>query len=146
MKKVMLKIAWLIGLVIFSRIAYQLEFNVQNYSQSIINLTPVIWIKFFTTFLLGCYVAILFVRQWKFHINKFLLLLVSIPCIFISILYPIIISFASVGLLPEFLNTSRIPMELFKLYSMDIFGFVAGLTFVISLFSSVLEKNEKIGQ
>ncbi len=135
-KDVFFKIAWLIGLVVLAFLLYQIQFNVEQHVKSTFNPLPLYWTKLCITILAGCYIAIILIDSWKFSVNFSLLFLVSVPCIIISSLFPILIVLSNAHLVFENLFLYNISIQLSKLYSMNIFGFVAGLTLIISLFSN----------
>ena len=100
------------------------------------NLILIIWSKLFISIIFGLYISLLFVKKWSFNINSSLLWCVALPCIILSFAFPILVTLSSVDYLPEMMTSSLISSGLQKIYSTNIFGIIAGLTIILSLFNA----------
>lgn len=127
---------WVIGLIILAIISVNYENQIQQTSRETFNLIPVIWSKLFISIIFGLYISLVFVKKWSFSINPPMLWCVAIPCIIISFAFPIVATFSSVNYLPEILASSPISFGLQKIFSTNVFGIIAGLTIILSLFNA----------
>lgn len=134
-KTLLPKVIWLFGLILLSFIINEIKITISEEAKATFDLTYLYWINFPFAFLIGCYTSFLFIESWKFKLNLPLLILVSIPLTFISIIPLLVVLFSNKGILPESLYTSIVFINLNILSSMDVFSIIAGLTFIISLFS-----------
>ena len=131
-----LKILWVVGLIILAIISFNYENQLRQTATETFNFIPVIWSKLFISILFGLYISLLFVKKWSFNINLSLLWCVAIPCILLSFAFPLFVSLSSVNYLPEMIISSPISSGLQKIYSTNIFGIIAGLTMILSLFNA----------
>lgn len=129
------KISWMIGflLLIFGSI------SVNNYLKELasttFNPTSYVWATAVISIVIGGYIALLFIKQFKVKLNMGLFIFVTIPCLLLTLYYPIVTIFPSVvDPLPFLMSASFIQFS-----SEEIFGVVAGLTLVLSLFK---QKND----
>lgn len=129
------KISWMIGflLLIFGSI------SVNNYLKELasntFNPTSYVWATAVISIVIGGYIALLFIKQFKVKLNMGLFIFVTIPCLLLTLYYPIVTIFPSVvDPLPFLMSASFIQFT-----SEEIFGVVAGLTLVLSLFK---QKND----
>ena len=125
---------WLIGLILLTFLFNEIQLNIEQKIKTTFDPTTLYWTNFFITFLLGSYIAILFIESWKLNLNLYLLILISIPCIFISVIYPIVPTLTNKQILLEFIHSTFFN-RLYKISSTNIFNIIAGLTFTLSLFN-----------
>ena len=131
-----LKFFWVVGLIILAIISFNYENQLQHTATETFNFIPVIWSKLFMSIVFGLYISLLFVKKWSFNINPSLLWCVAGPCIILSLAFPILVTLSSVNSLPEMITSSPISSGLQKMYSTNIFGIIAGLTIILSLFNA----------
>src|SRR3954471_22546593 len=131
-----LKILWFVGLIILAIISFNYENQIQQTASETYNFIPVIWSKLFISIIFGLYISLVFVKKWSFSINPSLLWCVAIPCIILSFAFPIFVTLSSVDYLPEIITSSPISSGLQKIYSTNVFGIIAGLTIILSLFNA----------
>ena len=132
----LLKILWVVGLILLAIISFNYENQLQQNASETYNMIPVIWSKLFISILFGLYTSLLFVKKWSFNINSSLLWCVALPCIILSFSFPLLVTLSSVDHLPEMMTSSLISSGLQKIYSTNIFGIIAGLTMIFSLFNA----------
>ena len=124
------KISWMIGflLVIFGSTTINNQAKVL--ASATYNLAPYLWTSAITSIIIGAYIALLFLKQLKLKFNLGLFVCVTIPCLTLTLYYPIL------AFTPAFLENLEflaLP-QLLGLTSETIFGVVAGLTLILSLF------------
>jgi len=124
------KISWMIGflLVIFGSTTINNQAKVL--ASATYNLAPYLWTSAITSIIIGAYIALLFLKQLKLKFNLGLFVCVTIPCLALTLYYPIL-AFTLAFL--ENLEFLALP-QLLGLTSETIFGVVAGLTLILSLF------------
>ena len=131
-----LKILWVVGLNILAIISFNYENQIQQTASETFNFIPVIWSKLIISIIFGLYISLVFVKKWSFSINPSLLWCVAIPCILLSFSFPIFATLSSADYLPELITSSPIFSGIQKIYSTDVFGIIAGLTIILSLFNA----------
>ena len=131
-----LKILWVVGLIILTIISFDYENQMHQTASETFNLIPVIWSKLFISIIFGLYFSLIFVKKWLFSINSSLLWCVAIPCITLSFAFPIFVTLSSTDYLPEIISSTPISSGLQKIYSTNVFGIIAGLTIILSLFNT----------
>ncbi|WP_431028708.1 hypothetical protein [Lysinibacillus sp. LZ02] len=134
------KVLWLMGLIILAYGTHQVLNDVEKQAHSAFNPTIIYWVKVTFDILIGCYLSIFFVHSKNVKLNKQLLYLISLPCLVLSLLFPIISSLSTIDVIAQWLNKSNIPF--YELYFMNIFGIVGGLTFILSIFSGGSKKRK----
>ena len=130
------KLVWVIGLIILAIICFNYESQIQQTANEQFNFIPVIWTKLIISLIFGLYISLLLVKNWSIRINSSLLWCVAVPCLLLTIAVPILVTLAAADRLPDMISSSPILMELQKTYSINILGFTAGLTTLISLFNN----------
>lgn len=131
------KILWIIGLIILARISFIYEIQVKQSANETFSLIPLIWFKVIISIVFGLYVSLIFVKKWSFNINPSLIWCVSIPSLLLSFIYPIVATLASFNNLPEVIANSSILYWLINVTSSsNVFGIVAGLSLILSLFNN----------
>lgn len=130
------KILWIIGLILLAKISFSYEIQVKQSADATFDLIPMIWFKVIISIVFGLYLSIIFVKKWRFNINSSLLWCVSIPSLLLSFTYPITATLASFNNLPEIIANSSILYWLINVTSSsNVFGIVAGLSLIQSLFN-----------
>ncbi|WP_299514534.1 hypothetical protein [uncultured Rummeliibacillus sp.] len=130
------KILWIIGLIILARLSFSYEIQSKQSADATFNLIPLIWFKVIISILFGLYLSLILVKKWSFKINPSLIWCVSIPSLLLSFTYPITATLASFNNLPEVIANSSILYWLINVRSSsNIFGIVAGLSLILSLFN-----------
>lgn len=135
--KWVLKLLWFVGLVVIILTSYHFEQLIQQYANKNFTLSPLLWFHSTVSFLCGIYISLLFVKKWSFKMNKPLFICVTVPCFIISFYYPTVSTFFANA---KFFTNA---FWVFKLNSFGIAPIVAGLSLIVSLFSSTeLSKNQ----
>ena len=132
------KIIWSIGLIILINLSYNFKIQLQQTAQMTFNIVPVLWFDVMVSLLMGCYISILLVQKWSLNVNHALLWCVTVPCLVLVFIYPTVSTLITYELLPESSSFSLILSWSLKIAmsSPYVVGIVAGLTFVLSLFSN----------
>lgn len=130
------KVLWIIGLILLAKISFNYEIKVKQSADATFDLIPMIWSKVIISIVFGLYLSIIFVKKWSFNINSSLLWCVSIPSLLLTFIYPITATLASFNNLPEVIANSSILYWLINVTSSsNVFGIVAGLSLILSLFN-----------
>lgn len=127
------KLVWLVGLAVLAIISLNIVNHFKEMANVTFNFIPVLWINLVVSITFGIYIALIFINKWSLKLNPALLSCVSIPCILISFCYPVLATFASIF---DNLTFSFIPYWLIRISTMGVFGIIAGLTLVLSFFST----------
>lgn len=130
------KLVWVIGLIILIIISFKYENQIQQTANEQFNFPPVIWTKLIISLLFGLYISLVLVKSWSISINSSLLWCVAVPCLVVTISFPILVTLAAADHLPDMISGSPILIDLQKIYSTNILGITAGLTMMISLFNN----------
>ena len=130
----LLKILWVVGLIVLAIISYDYEIQISQTASETFNFIPVFWSKPVISILFGLYISLIFVKRWSFRINPSLLWGIAIPCILLTFAFPILVSLSSAGYLSETIASSPIASSLPKVYASNVFGLIAGLSIILSLF------------
>lgn len=130
------KIIWFVGLIILSNISIYFANYVKQIANDTFTFIPLLWTHSFISLIFGIYVSLIFVKKWSFKINHSLLWCVSIPCLLISFCYPIISILSPI----EGISFSFIPNWLIRITSLEVFGIIAGMTFILSIFNTQSKK------
>lgn len=113
---------WSIGAFILFRIGDYVDHSFQLWIASTFRVYPFLGLRLLLYMILGIYIGILFVRQWKLALNIPLLVFVFIPMLFMN---PIVHGY--------FLHTKF----LFNSLDMhEILGVVSGCVLMVGLFGS----------
>lgn len=124
------KLIWMIGflLLVFGSISIKQHFK--ELASSTFNPSAFVWVSSMIAIVIGGYIALLFIKQAQVKLNRGLFLFVTMPCLLLTLYYPILTIIPSVAEpIPLFMSASFIQFT-----SQEIFGVVAGLTLVLSLF------------
>lgn len=128
------KVLWIIGLIILARFSFSYEIQIKQSTNETFSLIPLIWFKLIVSIVFGLYLSLIYVKKWTFNINPSLLWCISIPSLLLSFTYP---TLAYVKDLPEVIANSSILYWLINVTSSsNVFGIVAGLSLIVSLFNS----------
>lgn len=129
----LLKILWVIGLTILAVINYNVINQLSLTAQATFNHFLVIWARPILSIIFGLYLSLIFIKKWSININASLLWCVAVPCLLLSFLYPLLVTASTNN--PGLFLTSFINFLIYTIYHSNIFGVVAGLTFILSLFA-----------
>ena len=130
------KILWIIGLIVLARLSFSYEIQIKQSANETFSLIPFIRFKLLVSIVFGLYLSLIFVKKWTFNINPSLLWCISIPSLLLSFTYPITATLTSFKNLPEVIaNSSILYWLIIVTSSSNIFGIVAGLSLILSLFS-----------
>lgn len=138
-----LKILWVVGLIILVIISFNYENQIKQNASETFNLIPVILSKIIISIIFGLYISLVFVKKWSFSINLSLLWCVAIPCMLLSFANPILSTLSSFDSLPENIGSSPIFFWVLAISSSDMFGIIAGLTIILSLFDTQPDNKNK---
>ncbi|MEC1697915.1 hypothetical protein [Schinkia azotoformans] len=127
------KLTWLVGLIVLAIISLNIVNHFKQMANDTFNFIPLLWSNLFISMTFGIYIALIFIKKWSLKFNPALLWCVSIPCILISFCYSILATFSSIF---DNLTFSFIPYWLIRISTIEVFGIVAGLTLILSIFSS----------
>lgn len=130
------KLLWVIGLIILASICFHFDNQIQQKANEQFNFIPVIWTKLFISLMFGLYLSLILVKRWSISINSSLLWCVAVPCLLLSISFPVLVTLEAAGHLPDVISSSPVIMELQKIFSTNILGVTAGLTMIISFFGN----------
>ncbi len=127
------KLLWIVGLIILAIISLNIVNHFKQIANDTFNPIPLLWSNVFASIVFGIYISLIFVKKWSRKLNPSLLWCVSIPCILISSSYPILATFDSI-----FVNSifSFIPYWLLRISDFEVFGIIAGLTLILSIFNA----------
>lgn len=123
------KILWVIGLIIFSYVSFEIKTQIQQNAKITYSIQPIYWTNFIISVLFGIYFSILFVKKWKIILNIPFLLCVFFPCLIISLAFPLLITFPAIHLPPSF------TLFLTKINSYHEIGIAAGMSFILGIFN-----------
>lgn len=84
-----LKFIWLLGLVLLTYLTFVYEQSIKAYVSSTYNSIPLLWFWAGSMFLIGMYLALLFVRSWTFQVNLPILLCVCFPSLLLTLCAPL---------------------------------------------------------
>ena len=124
------KISWMIGFLLVVFGSTTINNQAKALSSATYNLAPYLWASAITSIIIGAYIALLFLKQVKLQFNTGLFVCITIPCLVLALYYPIL------AFTPAFIENFQflaLP-QLLSLSSETIFGVVAGLTLVLSVF------------
>ncbi|MEK4423614.1 hypothetical protein [Solibacillus sp. FSL K6-1523] len=139
------KIIWVIGLIVFIKFSLNFENQMQQTAMAEYNPIPVWWYDVVHPILFGFYLSLLFVKKWSVKINLSLFWCVSMPSFVMLCGYPLLATLSMLGILPDkMLNFSIYTwvLKAFVSYSY-VFGMIAGLTIMLSFFSTHPTKSRK---
>ncbi|HWL24308.1 MAG TPA: hypothetical protein VNR38_11270 [Ureibacillus sp.] len=128
------RLAWVVGLFILTIISFDIEDQIDSFSTATFNIMPNIWANFLIPFIWGIYLSLILIKKWAFRINLPLFLCVFLPCMLLSLIFPL-----------SFLTSFHFPIGLgwiIKIMSSGLIEIVAGLTLMLSIFNS--NNNERI--
>ncbi|MCH7323411.1 hypothetical protein LZ480_16165 [Solibacillus sp. MA9] len=124
------KISWMIAFLLVVYGSIIINNQAKAFSSATYNLTPYLCASAITSIIIGSYIALLFLKQLKLQFNTSLFVCVTIPCLVLTLYYPVLV------IAQTFLENFQflVPHQLVRLTSENIFGVVAGLTLVLSVF------------
>lgn len=126
------KLAWVVGLFLLVMISFDIENQIDSYSNTNYDIIPKIWANFFIHFIWGVYLSLLFIKEWNFQVNRPLLICVFLPCILFSLNFPM-----------SALTSLYIPLGdwTIKVITSGLIEIVAGLTLMLSIFNNKKSDN-----
>lgn len=124
------KISWMFGFLLVVFGSTTINNQAKAFASATYNLAPYLWASAITSIIIGAYIALLFLKRVKLQFNPGLFVCVTIPCLALTLYYPIL---AFTPAFIENLEFLALP-QLLGLTSETIFGVVAGLTLVLSVF------------
>ena len=131
------KIVWIIGLILLAYLSLIVENIFKEIAEETFNPIPLIWSDSIIPFIFGIYLSFIFIKEWSLNVNITLLSVVFIPSLLISFCYPIIIMFGHWGI-----SISLIPYWIIRISILDVFGIIAGLTLMLSIFENQLKRSD----
>lgn len=139
------KIIWVIGLIVFVNFSLTFENRMQQTAVMDYNPIPVWWFEVVHPILFGFYLSLLFVKKWSVKVNLSLLWCVAIPSFIMLCSYPLLATLSTLGFLPDKILSFTLytwVLKAFASYSY-VFGIIAGLTTILSFFSTYPTKSRK---
>ncbi|QDQ03059.1 hypothetical protein FOH38_22875 [Lysinibacillus fusiformis] len=130
------KVLWLIGLILLVMLCSNIEKSIQQTVSETFNIMLVIWSNPIIAVIIGFYISLIIVKKWSININPSLLWCIAIPCMILTFVYPVFASLASVESLHLDIKNPIIINWLLQIYSTDVFGIIAGMTVILSIFSA----------
>lgn len=126
------KLAWVVGLFLLVMISFDIENQIDSYSNANYDIIPKIWANFFIHFIWGLYLSLIFIKEWNFKVNRPLLICVFLPCILFSLNFPMSV-----------LTSLYIPLGnwTIKVITSGLIEIVAGLTLMLSIFDNKKSDN-----
>lgn len=125
------KVVWLAGFMILANFAFHLEKQVQEATSSTFEMAPLFWFYSIVPLMFGIYASLVLVKKWSVHVNWPLLLCVALPCLLLACSNLILYFFSSFEI-PVYLH---VPHWLLLNSISNLFGMVAGISLVLSLFN-----------
>ncbi|MEK4486100.1 hypothetical protein MHH81_10990 [Psychrobacillus sp. FSL H8-0484] len=126
------KLIWVIGLFLLTIISYDTKNQIKD--SFTFHSEMIYWTRFIILFIWGIYLSLIFIKKWSFKINLPLLTCIFIPCFFFSLIMPLSATFS--------ISFSTGGMWLVKVLISNLIEIVAGLTFMLSIFSNSISKSE----
>lgn len=136
----LLKISWFIGLILISIIIFNYENVVQLKAAETFNVTSMYWLKPVFGLTFGIYISLLLVKNWTLKFNGALFLCVFVPSIIITFAVPLW-SFVFKVEFPPNDAVIAIFTWLTRIYSANLFGIIAGITLILSIFNGTYKKD-----
>lgn len=127
------KIIWVVGLIIIAIISSNTVNHFKQMANETFNFVPLLWSNLFISIIFGIYIALIFVKKWSLNLNPPLIWCVFIPCILVSFFNPIL---ATLGSKFGNLTLSFIPYWFIRISTLEVFGIIAGLTLILSIFNT----------
>lgn len=139
------KTIWVIGLIVFINFSLNFENKVQQTAMTEYNLIPVWWFEVVHPLLFGFYLSLLFVKKWSVKVNLSLLWCVAMPSFVLLCSYPLLATLSTFGIMPDKILNLSISTWVFKAFVSYsyVFGMIAGLTIMLSFFSTHPTKSRK---
>ena len=131
------KLVWVVGLILLAYLSLFVENYFREIAKDTFNPASLIWSDSIIPFGLGIYLSFLFIKKLSLNVDITLLSIVCIPSFLISFCYPILIMFDNWGI-----SSSFIPYWIIRISTMDVFGIIAGLTLMLSIFTNQLRRSD----
>lgn len=126
-------LAWVVGLFLLTIISFDIQKQIDSYSNSMFSVKPSYSAHILIHFIWGIYLSLLFIKKWTIRINLPLLLCVFLPCFLFSLILPISM-FTSI-------NFPTGGVWFIKVLSSGLIEIVAGLTLMLSIFDNKKSAN-----
>ncbi len=126
-------LSWVVGLIILAIINLNILNPFKQIANDTFNLIPLLWANLLVSIIFGIYISLIFIKRWRLNFNSALFWGISVPSILISFSYPILATFSSIF---DNLTFSFIPYWLIKISNLGVFGNIAGLTLILSIFNT----------
>ncbi|MEG0384988.1 hypothetical protein [Solibacillus cecembensis] len=139
------KVIWVIGLMVFINFSIQFENQMQKIATVEYNAIPVLWFGVIHPILFGFYLSLLFVKKWSAKMNLSLFWCVAMPSLIILCCYPLLSTLSTLEFMPDKLFSLPIftwVSQAFMSYSY-VLGIIAGLTIILSFFSTQPTKSRR---
>lgn len=127
-------LSWLVGLIIIAIINLNIVNHFKQIANDTFNPIPLLWLNSFVLIIFGIYISLIFVKRWSLKFNPVLFWGIFIPSLLISFLTPVLTTISSI-----FNNSTLLSFNsywLIKISTLDVFGIVAGLTLILSIFNT----------
>ncbi|ATP38648.1 hypothetical protein CSE16_00590 [Solibacillus sp. R5-41] len=140
------KIIWVIGLIIFVNFSLDFENQMKQTASTEFNVIPVLWFDVIHPILFGFYLSFIFVKKWSVKMNASLFWCVAIPCLVLLCGYPLLATLSNLDFIPDKMHSLPISTWAFKAFMSYsyVFGIIAGLTLILSFFSTHPTKSKKM--
>lgn len=125
------KLLWLVGFIILLNFHFNLGEEIRETASTNFVMTPYLWFNAVMSFVIGLYIALFFVKRWRWNFNLPLYLCVATPCLLIHFSIPILFSASIEGL--------KLPLWFVSASTSNIVGIVAGISLLLSMFSDSSE-------
>jgi hypothetical protein len=118
------QVAWIVGLFLLLFVSYHFEHEATISAQETYRVVSSVWISTAISFVLGAYLSVLFIDDFKVQIDKSLFLFIFIPSTIVGFYIPIAFSFS----LP-------FPLWVSKLNTHGFPTVLSGLSLMFALFN-----------
>lgn len=127
LKPYLWKLAWVVGLFLLTIISFDIQKQIDSYSNSMFSLKPSYSAHILIHFMWGVYLSLLFIKKWTIRINLPLFLCVFLPCFLFSLILPV-----------SMFTPISFPggVWFIKVASSGLIEIVAGLTLLLSIFDN----------
>ena len=138
----LLKIGWLVGLIILTIIVFNIENQIQRHVAETFDATFMYWSKPIIALTYGIYISLILIRKWTINLNLPLFWCVFIPNVILAFALPLW-SFVLEIEIPSNNLSITIFTWLNKMYSSNLFGIIAGIALILSVFNG---KSKRVHQ
>lgn len=121
------KLLWLVGFIILLNFHFSLGKEINDTVSTTYEMTPLLWFKTVAPFVIGLYIALVFVKRWAWKFNLPLFLCVALPSLLIHI------STSLIYIVP--IENITYPLWFASANTSNLIGIVVGISLVLSVFS-----------